>query len=416
MAVVVENLTENLRHSHPKISLVSTYPPERGGVAYYTFGLVAGIRNLVNLQIVANKTNEIGFNDIAVVRCWRRNSVFYPLSIFIQCIRFNGDLIHLQHHYLSYGGNLSALEFPLILLGLKIIHKPFLVTLHSVIPKSKLNSHLFQRYGLGTYLSGFKNMLMGLLVKSIVQLSDALIVHNSYMKECLIRDYGANSKKVFIIPIGVRDISSLEYKSAKVLLGLPDRKIILYQGFITEGKGVEILIKAFRQVHQIDHNTLLVIAGCFRRGNTRYAQLIGSLIMEKSPTESIIITGFVPEEKLPLYFFASDVIVLPYTETDILGSSAVLADVALAGKPIVATRTPKLLGLLRDGHNALLVDPGSVEQLATAILSVLSDEKTATSLATTLRKDALTRTWDKIALTTLSVYNHVIGLHHDAKK
>lgn len=409
MGPTSSKLTE--RSNFSRVSLVSTYPPDRCGVAYYTLGLVKGMRGLVDLHIVANKTNGIVSNDAAVVKCWKKDSVFYPLSILIECVKTAGRLIHLQHHYTLYGGALPALEFPLILIGLKIIHKPFVVTLHSIIPKSKLQRQLFQRYGLGAYLSGFKRTLMILLVKSIVLLSDAVIVHDSYMKKCLIKDYGANSNKTFIVPHGVFNISSLECKRAKALLGLPDQKVILYQGFITDGKGVEILIRAFRQVHKIHRDTLLIIAGGFRRETDSYAQSIRRLIMEKPLTKSIMVTGFVPEEKLPIYFLASEIIVLPYTETDVLGSSEVLAEVASVGKPIVATRTPKLLGLLHDGHNALLVDPGSVEQLATAILRVLSDEQLATSLATTLRQEALASTWDKIGLATLNVYNHVMRLH-----
>jgi glycosyltransferase involved in cell wall biosynthesis len=133
--------------------------------------------------------------------------------------------------------------------------------------------------------------------------------------------------------------------------------------------------------------------------------------MEKNLSKKVVVTGFVPEEDLPKYYFASEIIVLPYTEKDVIGTSEVLAEVAMVGKPVVATRTPKFIGLLRDGHNALLVEPESVEQLSAAILRVLSDEKLARRLAAVLMQDASNNTWEKTGLATVEVYNHVLGLN-----
>ena len=121
-------------------------------------------------------------------------------------------------------------------------------------------------------------------------------------------------------------------------------------------------------------------------------------------------TGFVPEDDLQKYFSASSVIVLPYTETCILGTSEVLAEIALAGKPVIGTRTPKLLGLLRDESNSLLVNPGSVEQLTDAILRVLSDEKLALRLASSLKNDASRNNWTEVGKVTAKIYNQVLGL------
>jgi glycosyltransferase involved in cell wall biosynthesis len=310
-----------------------------------------------------------------------------------------------------YGGALSALEFPLVLVILKIINKPLVVTIHSIIPRSRLGRELFDKYGLGVKLSSIKRILIVLITRSILTLADAVIVHDNYMKECLTLDYEAKNEKTFIVSHGVANVDPFDERRAKSLIGLPDSRIILYQGFVTEGKGVEILIQAFEQVHKIFPDTLLVIAGSFRQETQKYAQSINALIMEKNLSKKVVVTGFVPEEDLPKYYFASEIIVLPYTEKDVLGTSEVLAEVAMVGKPVVATRTPKFIGLLRDGHNALLVEPESVEQLSAAILRVLSDEKLARRLATVLMQDASNNTWEKTGLATIEVYNRVLGLN-----
>jgi glycosyltransferase involved in cell wall biosynthesis len=138
-------------------------------------------------------------------------------------------------------------------------------------------------------------------------------------------------------------------------------------------------------------------------------------LSDKDLADSIDITGFVAEDKLPLYFSAADVIVLPYTESDVLGISEVLAEVAPMGKPIVGTRTPKLIGTLRNKSNSLLVDPGNVEQLASALLQLLGDEQLGLRLGNNLKREASDRTWDKIGLMTVAVYKDVTKEGHHGR-
>lgn len=399
------------RQSFPnRVTIVSTFPPEKCGVAYYTFGLSGGLSSVVDLLIIANETeNSIPSNSL-VHQCWRKGSLFYPVSIFLGCMKFAGNLIHVQHHYVLYGGAVSAVEFPLLLLALRAAHKRIVVTLHSVIPRNRLDGMLFEKYQLGGNLLNLKRILITLLTRSIVVLADGLIVHSSSMRNCLIQDYGAKKEKSFIVPHGVSNISPLDSGKAKSLLGLPNGKVVLYQGFITEGKGVDVLIKAFKRVHDFYPDATLVIAGGFRRETDDYAKLISSLVKKTQLTENVKISGFVPEKDMVKYFSAASLIVLPYTEAEILGTSEVLAEVALAGKPIVATKTPKFSGLLRNNENALLVEPSNEGQLAAAILQLLANERLANRLATSLKHDASKNTWDRIGQLTIDVYNKVLGL------
>ena len=146
--------------------------------------------------------------------------------------------------------------------------------MHSVIPRSELRKGLFEKYGLGKRLTGIKTILLNILITSIVTFSDAVIVHDTKMKQCLVRDYAAKDLRTFVVPHGITIASFLETEKAKSVLGLPNLKIVLYQGFITEGKGVEILIKAFKGVHEALPNTLLLIAGSFRSETSNYTNSV----------------------------------------------------------------------------------------------------------------------------------------------
>jgi glycosyltransferase involved in cell wall biosynthesis len=392
-----------------RVSMVSTYPPDRCGVAYYSMGLVSGIRCMVSLNVIANKIAGSTSKDKTVVRCWRKGSIFYPLSVLSQCIRSRGQIVHIHHHYVLYGGPLTTIEFPLILLGLRMMRKPSVVTFHSVIPRNKLNGRLFKKYGLSSKLTLTKRALMTSILKSIVRLSNGAIVHDETMKACLVEDYGADNRRVYVVPHGVTEMDSLDAEKAKSMLGFPNTDILLYQGFLTDGKGVEILVRAFKLIHDVRPHTHLLIAGGFRDEASTYAKSVKTLISEEGLEENVTITGFLPENSIPTYFSAASVIVLPYTEADVLGTSEVLAEVASLGKPVIATKTPKFIGLLKDGHNALMVESGSVQQLSEAVLKVLSNVELSNQLGYSLKQDASCRSWSKVGAATVDVYEKVLG-------
>ena len=106
---MVKVSARGLKNSPYYVTVVSTYPPDKCGVASYTFGLIGGMHDFVNLRVVANKLGGSFLNDLNVDRCWKKGSIFFPLSIFFGCLKSGSQLIHLQHHYVLYGG---SLDFP----------------------------------------------------------------------------------------------------------------------------------------------------------------------------------------------------------------------------------------------------------------------------------------------------------------
>jgi glycosyltransferase involved in cell wall biosynthesis len=77
--------------------------------------------------------------------------------------------------------------------------------------------------------------------------------------------------------------------------------------------------------------------------------------------------GWVPEGDVPTLLAAADLVVLPYRA----GSQSAVAPMALAaGVPVLSTRVGGLPELVRDGVDGLLVEPGSAEALAEALVSL----------------------------------------------
>jgi len=90
--------------------------------------------------------------------------------------------------------------------------------------------------------------------------------------------------------------------------------------------------------------------------------------IEEPSCEGILFKGALPHEDIPTYLNAADVFVLP---TLAEGCSNAIVEAMACGLPIISSNLPFNLDLL-NGENAILVDPMSVEQIATGIEKLLN--------------------------------------------
>jgi len=104
-------------------------------------------------------------------------------------------------------------------------------------------------------------------------------------------------------------------------LGLnPDRKYILFFGFIRKYKGLDWLIKAFLQVADQLKNVDLLIAGEFYEDSAPYHEIV-----EGNPLKDRIHwhTHFIPNERVSAYFSVADLVAQSYKSATQSGVSQV---------------------------------------------------------------------------------------------
>ena len=93
----------------------------------------------------------------------------------------------------------------------------------------------------------------------------------------------------------------------------------------------------------------------------------------------------------------ADVLVLPYVDAELAvnyTSPLKLFEYMAAGKPIVAANLPSLREVLRDGENAVLVEPGSATALAVGLRRVLEDRALAERIARRAFNEVAEYSWD----------------------
>ncbi|MQA75262.1 MAG: glycosyltransferase [Solirubrobacterales bacterium] len=164
----------------------------------------------------------------------------------------------------------------------------------------------------------------------------------------------------------------------------PDAQLIASVGYLTEGRGQDLAVRAMPAILDLFPDARYLIAGePFARPRDRaYRERLVALIDELGLGPSVILAGHV--EPVADLYAGADVVVNPARVSESFGRVAFEA--AVAGRPSVVTRVGATTELLRDGESALIVPPEDEAALAGAVVRLLDSPRLAERLATGARE------------------------------
>jgi glycosyltransferase involved in cell wall biosynthesis len=150
---------------------------------------------------------------------------------------------------------------------------------------------------------------------------------------------------------------------ARKRLGVPiDVPVLLFFGIVREYKGLQDLLAALPTVQMQLEEVILLVAGEFWEDKQRYLEMIERLGIG----ESVVIEDrYIPNERVPLYFSAADILVVPYRR--VTGSAAVQMAFGFEC-PVIATAVGGLVDLGDEKSGLMLVPPADSDALAAAIV------------------------------------------------
>ncbi len=142
-------------------------------------------------------------------------------------------------------------------------------------------------------------------------------------------------------------------------LGLaPDKKYLLFFGFIRDYKGLDVLLKSLLQV---DSDVHLIVAGEVYGDFQKYDQLLD----EHQLRDRVhCFTDYIPDEKVTDFFSAADACVLPYKSATQSGITAIAGHFEV---PMIITDVGGLKESIQDGVNGLVVDKPEPELVAKSV-------------------------------------------------
>jgi glycosyltransferase involved in cell wall biosynthesis len=180
------------------------------------------------------------------------------------------------------------------------------------------------------------------------------------------------AEKIILAPDGV-DLkrfskSIVERGEARKQLNLdPHARIALYAGQLFPWKGADTLVASGAYLKEGSH--ILIVGG----GAGREQELKAVAQRLKS---RVVFAGQVRHELVPLYLSSADIVVIPNSGKDRIGSHHTsplkLFEAMAMGKAIIASDLPALREIL-DDTSALFVQPDEPQALGKAIASLLAD-------------------------------------------
>lgn len=168
-----------------------------------------------------------------------------------------------------------------------------------------------------------------------------------------------------------------------------DKRYLLFFGFVREYKGLKYLIQAMPDVVNRCRDIELLIAGDFRDDRDAYMQLI----QETGVSDHIhVCDGYLPDSEVDNYFFASDLVVLPYVSAT---QSGVIQMAFGFERPVISTNVGGLPDVVTDGETGFLVKPENSRELADAVIRFF-EENRADEFTENIQKGAYRFSWDRM--------------------
>ena len=400
-----------------RIAMVSPLPPQRTGESLYTANLITELVRTGRIQVTAltGKDAEAIESGLAeVLNVWKGRNLLYPFALVKHLKRVRPHIVHVQFGPDGevYGG-LFGEPMLLLLILCRLFGFRTTVTLHSTWMADQVveRARTFRFLGRFSFLAraAFRTY-MRLLDWGTDVLQLSTVKTNSLLRKAFLCDFGYSPEKVVEIPHPCRlPTKQLDRKSASEMLGLTDRRIVLIFGFIRRGKGIDVAIKAMKQIRNSMPNTIMLIAGTpLDSEGGIYLQELREQTTRLSLDDHVRFdTEFIPEERVPIYFSAASAIVFPYTES--VGASGPIHNYAGYGIPIVAADVGYHM---REsiGGNVLLFKVGDSKSLAKRLEEILRNDNLATKLGQSQVSYAQKETWRLAASRTVEYYRKVLKI------
>jgi len=390
------------------LAVFNTQPPHLyfGGVERRIIETAKRLKNQADITVYsgtkAGFKKPVAIDGASLVPCFSTDKLF-PLDNWF----FNRSLSKIastidtdvyEAHAVSGYGLLRALNKQ----GTK---RPFVHTIHGVLA-DEYEQALKSSYQ--TPRSKIANYFMHRLAKlegETARNSTLIVTISRHSREKIKQYYNVDGAKVRIVSNGV-DVEKFKpvenVEDAKRQFGLGNEPYVLFVGSLIPRKGLSFLVEAAKKVVKEHSETKFLIVGEGPLKN----QLLSNL-ETANLSGNFTLLGNVKEDMLPAVYNCADIFALPSIQE---GQGIVLLEAQASAKPVVAFDLGGVNEAVRNGETGLLVKRGSTDELANAMMKLLSDKALREKMGANGRRFVTENlTWDICAQKMLNVYHEALA-------
>ncbi|MGD0407148.1 MAG: glycosyltransferase family 4 protein [Candidatus Bathyarchaeia archaeon] len=394
-----------------RLAVFNTQPPHLyfGGVERRIIETAKRLQTQADITVYsgtkAGFKKPMDINGVTVVPCYSTDKLFpldnwfFNRSLFKKASTINADVY--EAHAVSGYGLLNALNKQ----GIK---RPFVHTIHGVLADEYEQA---RENGYQSFRSRIANYFMHRLAKlegETAKNATLIVTISKYSLEKIQNYYGVDAAKVRIVPNGVdpeefKPVAETDREGGRRRLGLGSEPCVLFVGSLIPRKGLPFLVEAAKKIVKEHSETKFVIVG---EGPLK-SQLLSNL-ETANLSGNFKFLGNVKEDMLPAVYNSADVFALPSIQE---GQGIALLEAQASARPVVAFDVGGVNEAVRNGETGLLVKRGSSEELADALLKLLSDKVLREKMGASGRRFVIENfNWDICAQKMLNVYREALAI------
>ncbi|MEM9446247.1 MAG: glycosyltransferase family 1 protein [Verrucomicrobiota bacterium] len=261
-------------------------------------------------------------------------------------------------------------------------HPPKIVMIHDI--SFICFPHGFRKY---------EQLFYAAITERVAKAADHILTVSNYSKETMLEHWNIPEHKITVTYNGIDDCYKPTSQDTKQFGEVP---YILYVGNLHPRKNLVRLLKAFVKIKRekkIEHK--LKIVG---QATWLYEDIFLE-VKENTLEEHVEFTGYVSQEELVKIYQKATLTCYPSLFE---GFGLPVLEAMACGSPVVTSNTTSIPEVAADA--AVLVDPESVDQIASAILSIIESKELQSSLKQKSLKQARSFSWKETASKTLKAY------------
>lgn len=353
------------------------------GLARYTQELVAHVAKAKTSHTYVLFLRK---EDLPHFKLRRRNleirTTGIPHYTFREQLRFGRELKRAKLDLMHF----TNFNFPLTYRG------PFIIS---------INDLTLLKFTGRSRLSKFKVGPMRRVMQSGARRSLKILTYSEHQKNLIIKNFGVAPAKVLPIYLAVdkqfKPLPAATVARFRSRRGL-EEPFIMYTGQWRQHKNLVRLIKAFRLIVK-KRDCRLVLVGKIDSA----FPIIPATIKQQGLEDKVILTDFVEDAELPLYYNAAEAFAFPSLSE---GFGLPPLEAMACGTPVASSNAPPMPEILGDA--AAYFNPHRTAALADCLISLLAQPALRRRCRTRGFKQAASYSWHQTAAETLAAYEEAL--------
>jgi glycosyltransferase involved in cell wall biosynthesis len=395
-ALLSVNQEENLEPEKKlaEILFVTSFPPRECGIATYSQDLVNALKtqfkNAFSCVICAleSDTEQHKYTpQLKYILNTDEPNAFEKMASEINADK-NIKILVIEHEFGFFAK--KEAEFKQFYTR---ITKPIVFVFHTVLPKP--------------------NLELKAKVQDMTAVAASVIVMTKNASAILIKDYAVTLHKIKVIPHGTHLVPPIERKKLKSEYQLSHRKVLSTFGLLGSSKSIETTLDALPAVIKMHPEVLFLVLGkthpsIVKHEGEAYRNILEATVKTLKIEQNVrFVNEYLQLPVLLKYLQLTDVYLFTSNDPN-QAVSGTFSYAVSSGCPVISTPIPHAKEVL-DNNNEIIVDFENSEQLSTAIISLLDNDKLRAEISSNSFHKMAATAWQNSAIAHALLFKELMA-------